>query len=187
MRQIFRNLYIETYRDFDRDINNELSNLVKNNIKHVINLTECDQLNSCHRVSLLCNKIKYADIFDDKNLLRIKKIPPVERTEYDINLRVRLREEIVKHNIDFITSLSKLKDNILFVCNRNNVLSQLFTFIVMTLRGEDHHIPIIIKDRDIVTTSKNETDIKKYLDNYMNILYNNINEVSEQKMQEESV
>ena len=69
-------------------------------------------------------------------------------------------------------------DNILFICNRNNVLSQLFAFIIMTLRNEEYIIPEILKDRNIVTSDKNETDIKKYLDKYIYIIYNNINEVS---------
>ena len=48
----------------------------------------------------------------------------------------------------------------------------------MTIRKESHHIPIILKNRDIVTSLKNENDIKSYLDKYMSIIYNNINEVS---------
>ena len=178
MRQIFKNLYIETYRDFDRDIDNELSNLTKYNIKYVINLTECDVLNACHRISLLCNKIKSKDFFDNSELLRIKKIPPVNRSKRDISLRHILRENIVNEERDFLKELSKNKDNILFICNKNNVLSQLFAFIIMTIRGEEDHIPILIKDRNIVTSTKNETDIKKYLGKYMDIIYNNINEVS---------
>ena len=71
-----------------------------------------------------------------------------------------------------------MNDNILFLCNRNNVLSQLFAFIIMTLRNEEYIIPEILKDRNIVTSDKNETDIKKYLDKYIDIIYNNINEVS---------
>lgn len=187
MRQIFKNLYIETYRNFDKDIDNELSNLTKNKIKYVINLTECDQLNACHRISLLCNKIKSKDIFNNHNLQRIKRIPPIERSKRDISLRFILRENIINDEKDFLKDLSKSSENILFICNKNNVLSQLFSFIIMTLRGEEDHIPILIKDRNIVTSVKNETDIKKYLDKYMDIIYNNINEVSEQKMQKESV
>jgi len=187
MRQIFKNLYIETYRDFDRDIDNELSNLTKYNIKHVVNLTECDVLNACHRISLLCNKIKSKDLFDNPDLLRIKKISPQDRSKRDTSLRYLLRENIINEEKDYILDLSKETENILFLCNKNNVLSQLFVFILMTLRGEKDHIPILIKDRNIVTSAKNETDIKKYLDKYIDIIYNNINEVSEQRMQKESV
>jgi hypothetical protein len=187
MRQIFKNLYIETYRNFDRDIDNELSNLTKYNIKYVVNLTECDVLNACHRISLLCNKIKSKDLFDNPDLLRIKKIPPQNRSRHDISLRYILRENIINEEKNYILDLSKETENILFLCNKNNVLSQLFVFILMTLQGEEDHIPILIKDRNIVTSVKNETDIKKYLDKYIDIIYNNINEVSEQKMQRESV
>lgn len=178
MQKVFRNLYIETYRNFDRDIDNELYNIIKNDIKYIVNLTECDQLNSYHRISLLCNKIKCKDLFNDRDLIRIKKIPPLDRSNDEINLRLKLREEIIEYNRDFIKSLCKFDGNILFLCNKNNVLSQLFTFIIMTIRKESHHIPIILKNRDIVTSLKNENDIKSYLDKYMSIIYNNINEVS---------
>lgn len=180
MKQIFRNLYIETYKNFDQDIDNELSNLTKYNIKFVINLTECNLLNSCHRLSLLCNSIKCKDIFDNKDLLRIKNIPPLDRIGSDVDLRRELREQIIDTQSEFIHKLSKEEGNILFICNRNNVLSQLFVFIIMTLRDESHHIPIIIKDRDIVTSHKNECDIKKYLDKYIDIIYNKVNEISKQ-------
>ena len=94
MQKVFRNLYIETYRNFDRDIDNELYNIIKNDIKYIVNLTECDQLNSYHRISLLCNKIKCKDLFNDRDLIRIKKIPPLDRSNDEINLRFKLREEI---------------------------------------------------------------------------------------------
>jgi hypothetical protein len=178
MKQIYKNIYIETYKNFDMDIDNELYNLTKNKIKYVINLTECDQLNGNHRMSLLCNKIKSKDFFNHPDLIRIKKIIPEQRTKREISLRYILREEIVNNEINFIRELSEMNDNILFLCNRNNVLSQLFAFIIMTLRNEEYIIPEILKDRNIVTSDKNETDIKKYLDKYIYIIYNNINEVS---------
>lgn len=178
MKQIFKNIYIETYKNFDIDVDNELSNLTKNKIKYVINLTECDQLNGNHRMSLLCNGIKCKDFFNHPDLIRIKKIIPEQRTKREISLRYILREEIINNESDFIHQLSIMNENILFICNRNNVLSQLFTFIIMTLRNEEYIIPEILKDRNIVTSDKNETDIKKYLDKYIDIIYNNINEVS---------
>jgi hypothetical protein len=178
MKQIYKNIYIETYKNFDMDIDNELYNLTKNKIKYVINLTECDQLNGNHRMSLLCNKIKSKDFFNHPDLIRIKKIIPEQRTKREISLRYILREEIVNNESIFIRELSEMNDNILFICNRNNVLSQLFAFIIMTLLNEEYIIPEILKDRNIVTSDKNETDIKKYLDKYIYIIYNNINEVS---------
>ena len=187
MRLVFRNLYIETYKDFDRDLSNELSNITKYNIKYVINLTECDQLTSYHRLSLLCNKIKCTDVFNNEDLIRIKKIPPTNRSQHDIDLRYKLREEIIDNKSNFIHGLTRKKENILFLCNKNNVLSQLFVFIIMTLRDEAHHIPILIKDRNIVTSRKNENDIKKYLDKYINIIYNKINEIPKQRMHKEPV
>ena len=50
----------------------------------------------------------------------------------------------------------------------------------MTIRNESKYIEKLIKDRSVVTSDKNETDIKKYLDKYIDIIYNNINEVSKQ-------
>jgi hypothetical protein len=129
-------------------------------------------------MSLLCNKIKSKDFFNHPDLIRIKKIIPEQRTKREISLRYILREEIVNNESIFIRELSEMNDNILFICNRNNVLSQLFAFIIMTLRNEEYIIPEILKDRNIVTSDKNETDIKKYLDKYIYIIYNNINEVS---------
>lgn len=187
MRQLFKNLYIETFKNFDSDITNELSNLTKYNIKYVVNLTECNTLSSYHRLSLLCNKIKFNDIFDNKELRRIKNIPPLDRSKRDLKQRVILREQLINNNSDYILNLSKEDNNILFVCNKNNVLSQLFVFIIMTIRNEDHHIPILIKDRDIVTSKKNEDDIKKYLDKYIDIIYNNKNEISKQSLQQQSI
>lgn len=178
MKLIFKNLYIDTFSNFNNDIINELSNLTNYKIKHVVNLTECDSFNSFHKISLLINKIKCKDIFYHHDLLRIKKIPPEERSSRDIKYRIILREELVRKNKNFILNLSKSKDNILFLCNKNNVLSQLFVFIIMTLRNYAHHIPIYIKDRDIVTSDKNENDIRKYLDKYLDIIYNKTNEVS---------
>ena len=122
-------------------------------------------------------------MFNNKDLIRIKKILPKNRSEQDINLRYKLREEIIDAQSNFIYELTRKKENILFVCNRNNVLSQLFVFIIMTLRDEAHHIPILIKDRNIVTSRKIENDIKKYLDKYIDIIYNNINEFPKQRMQ----
>ncbi len=180
MQQIFKNLYIDTYSNFNNDVNNELSNLIKNKIKLVINLTECDQLTTDHRLSLICNKIKCKDIFNHIELIRIKKIPPNNRSNNDIKKRYNLRDKLIHDNSNVIYDLSKLDTNILFLCNRNNVLSQLFVFIIMTLRNESKYIEKLIKDRSVVTSDKNETDIKKYLDKYIDIIYNNINEVSKQ-------
>ena len=178
MREIYNNLFIDTFKNFDKSVRGSLQDLIHNDIKYVINLTECGRLDARHRIALMCSKIKALDFFNDDELYRIKQIPPSSRTSNEINRRSIIREQIVYANTEFLKTLSVENVNILFVCNQNNVLSQLFAFIIMTLRGEDNHIPILMKDRNIVTSHKNETDIKKYLDKYMGIIYNKINEVS---------
>ena len=40
------------------------------------------------------------------------------------------------------------------------------------------HIDSILRDKEVVTSAKYRADIKNYLDKYIDIIYNNINEVS---------
>jgi len=177
MKKIFNNLYIDTFESLDSSIEAELSDFYNNNIKYVVNLTECNQLTPMHRLSFVCNKIKALDLFDNYELRRIKKIAPVDRTEREVKSRFILRDNIVLQNREFLLELSKSTDNILFTCNRNNVLSPLFVFIIMKLQGYENYIENMMRDKTIVTSHQNKCDIEKYLDKYISIIYNNNNEV----------
>lgn len=177
MINIFNNLYIDTYNNFSEDIINKLPTFLNADIKHVVNLTECNLLRLPYKLVMIRNKIKFTDFFKNNDLIRIKQIPPAERTQEEIKVRKILREDIVRCRSNYILNLSNSKDNILFICNNNNVLSQLFVFIIMTLQGDQKYVPILLKDRCIVTSHKNETDIRNYLDIYIPIIYNKVNEI----------
>jgi len=179
MKQIYSNLFIDTFKNLDRSISNELNNLLLNDIRYVINLTEYEQLNASHRIALISNGIKSLDFFDDPDLHRIKRIPPQSRSEEEISSRITIRNRIIKEKSELILNLSKVTDNILFVCNRNNVLSPLFVCLMMHLQScNASYIDSILQDEDIVTSAKNRADIKKYLDKYIDIIYNYNNEIS---------
>lgn len=178
MKKVYGNLYIDTFKNFDASVNGELNDFIKNKIKLVINLTECAQLDASQRIALICNKIKAFDLFNDPELVRIKQIPPNDRTAEEVNSRSIIREKRVKELSQYILDLSKVEENILFVCNKNNVLSQLFVLIILKLRGKDDVVKDILEDSNIVTTIKNRNDIEKYLEKYISIIYNEVNEVS---------
>jgi len=40
MKQVYRNLFIDTFKNLDISIEDELNNLILNDIQYVINLTE---------------------------------------------------------------------------------------------------------------------------------------------------
>lgn len=183
MKKIFNNLYIDTFESLDSSIEAELSDFYKNDIKYVINLTECSQLTHMHRISFVCNKIKALDLFKNSELQRIKKIAPKDRTDSEVKSRFILRDSIILKNREFLLKLGKTRDNILFVCNRNNVLSPLFVFIIMKLQGFENYIENMMRDKTLVTSHQNKCDIEKYLDKYISIIYNSNNEVSKQATQ----
>ena len=179
MKQIYSNFYIDTFINLDKSIENELNDLITNKIEYVINLTEYQQLNVNHRIALTCNGIKSIDFFNDPELHRIKRIPPQSRSGEEISSRFIIRNRIIKEKSEFILNLSKMTGNILFICNRNNVLSPLFVCLMMYLRScTASHIDSILRDKEVVTSAKYKADIKNYLDKYIDIIYNNINEVS---------
>ncbi len=179
MRQIYSNFYIDTFINLDKSIEDELNDLITNKIEYVINLTEYEQLNVNHRIALTCNGIKSLDFFKDPELHRIKHIPPQSRSGEEIRSRITIRNRIIKERSKFLLTLSGMTGNILFICNRNNVLSPLFVCLMMHLQScSASHIDSILQDDDVVTSAKNRADIKNYLDKYIDIIYNNINEVS---------
>jgi hypothetical protein len=179
MKHIYHNLFIDTFKNLDRSIEGEMKDLIKNNIEYVINLTEYQQLNVNHRIALTCNGIKSLDFFDDPELHRIKRIPPQSRSGEEISSRITIRNRIIKERSKFLLTLCGMTGNILFICNRNNVLSPLFVCLMMHLQScNASHIDSILQDDDVVTSAKNRADIKNYLDKYKDIIYNNINEVS---------
>ena len=179
MKQVYRNLFIDTFKNLDRSIEDELNNLILNDIQYVINLTEYEQLNVSHRIALISNGIKSLDFFDDPELHRIKRISPQSRSEEEISSRITIRDRIIKERSQFLLNLSEMTGNILFICNRNNVLSPLFVCLMMHLQScNARHVDSILQDKDVVTSAKNRADIKNYLDKYIGIIYNNINEVS---------
>jgi hypothetical protein len=179
MKKVYGNFYIDTFKNLDILIEEKLSKLITNNIKHVINLTECEQLNVNHRVALTRNGIKSLDFFNDSKLHEIKRVPPKYRSTEDISIRHAIRERIVEERSKFLFELSRSTQNILFVCNRNNVLSPLFVCIMIHLRlCDDDVIYSILQDNKIVTTVKNKNDINFYIDKYIKIIYNKLNEIS---------
>lgn len=183
MKKVFNNIYIDTFKNFDINIAAELKDFYKNDIIYVVNLTECNQLTADHRIALVCNKIKALDFFNDPELYRIKNIKPELRTTDEVQSRSIIRERIIGEKSKNLLELSKVDGNILFVCNRNNVLSPLFTFIVMHLQGYGNYIENMMRDENLVTSQKNKADIQKYLDKYKDIIYNKLNEISKQTVQ----
>tara|TARA_R110001592_G_scaffold328964_1_gene610583 strand:- start:4411 stop:4965 length:555 start_codon:yes stop_codon:yes gene_type:complete len=183
MKKVFNNIYIDTFKSFDRSIDAELSDFYENDIKYIVNLTECNQLTANHRIALVCNKIKALDFFNDPELYRIKNIKPELRTSSEVQSRSTIRERIMGEKSKFLLDISKIDGNILFVCNRNNVLSPLFTFIIMHLQGNENYIKNIMKNKDVITSQSNKADVQKYLDKYKDIIYNKINEIPKQAVQ----
>lgn len=180
MKKVFNNIYIETFKNFNTDIAGELRDLYKNDIIYVINLTECNQLTADHRIALVCNKIKALDFFNDPELYRIKNIKPELRTTTEVQSRSTIRERIISDKSKLLLELSETDGNILFICNCNNVLSPLFTFIIMHLQGNGNYIENMMRDENLITSQKNKADVQKYLDKYKDIIYNKLNEISKQ-------
>lgn len=175
MKHITCNYYIDTFCNFLTDVENNLKYIKENNIKYVLNLTECNLLSIKERLLLAKNGIKSHNFFTDGRLIMIKTVPPEERTEFEKTLRIELREKTVLESVDYLKETAIIRDNILLLCNQNNVLSQLFTFILMSIDNKKDQIEALLNDTSIVD-EKNKADIKTYLDKYLDIYYNKINE-----------
>jgi hypothetical protein len=147
------------------------------NIKIVVNLTERDQLSSEQSLQLLKLGIKSHNFFDNPDLINIKKVKPDSRTDTQTLLRSKIRETIIIHKLKYIESLRVQSGNILFVCNENNVLAPLFIMIIMSLKGYYETALVTLDNASIIKQEKKET-IKKYLDKYLELIYNKLNEIS---------
>jgi hypothetical protein len=79
--------------------------------------------------------------------------------------------------LKYIESLRVQSGNILFVCNENNVLAPLFIMIIMSLKGYYETALVTLDNASIIKQEKKET-IKKYLDKYLELIYNKLNEIS---------
>jgi hypothetical protein len=153
--------------------NNEL---ISNNIRHVINLTECDSLTSMQSLSLARKRIKSINFFNDDRLTQIKKIVPSSRTEEQVNQRYIIRESILRNQTRYIKELSSFTDGILFICNKNNVLSPLFILLILSLKRRNDAVVSLLDNPLVVKPTQKQT-IEKYLAIYLDIVYNKLNEL----------
>ena len=174
---VYNNLYMSTFSELTEHMLTPRgrSNLL--DIKIVVNLTERDQLSSEQSLQLLKLGIKSQNFFDNKDLIGIKKIKPDCRTDTQTLLRSKIRESILLSKLKYIKDLCNQENIILFVCNENNVLAPLFIMIVMSLEGHYETALEILNDSNIIKQKK-KAAIRRYLDKYLELIYNKLNEIS---------
>jgi hypothetical protein len=177
MIQVFNNLYMDTFNNLAENISTRRNYLNLKDIKTVVNLTERDQLSSEQSLRLLKLGIKSHNFFDNPDLISIKKVKPDERTNTQTLLRLKIRETLLLSKLEYIESLREQKSDILFICNENNVLAPLFIMIIMSLQGYYNTALITLDDSSIIKQEKKAT-IRKYLDKYLKLVYNKLNEIS---------
>tara|TARA_R110000803_G_scaffold70111_3_gene132856 strand:- start:200 stop:703 length:504 start_codon:yes stop_codon:yes gene_type:complete len=165
-----------TFNNLAENLLTSLGCLYLKDIKTVVNLTERDQLSSEQSLQLLKLGIKSHNFFDNPDLINIKKVKPDSRTDTQTLLRSKIRETIIIHKLKYIESLRDQNGDILFICNENNVLAPLFIMIIMSLKGYYKTALITLDNDSIIKQEKKET-IKKYLDKYLDIIYNKLNEI----------
>lgn len=177
MLKVFNNLYMDTFSNLAKNLLTSRGCLNLKDIKIVVNLTERDQLSSEQSLQLLKLGIKSHNFFDNPDLINIKKIKPDSRTDTQTLLRSKIRETILLSKLEYIENLRNQKSDILFICNENNVLAPLFIMIIMSLEGYYETALITLDDSNIIKQKK-KAAIKKYLDKYLELIYNKLNEIS---------